>query len=211
MAQAMNAKGRGMAPQDEQKQAVLLMQANADGTISLTFKGKPALLGDEKPYLGLASSALCNKSQDGAIESIGVLRLGEATALTENKNGTARLDFEDGRQLLLKPAGRKDGVAIVKPFGITLGVANGDVTGQLIIGDACILVTYPNDGYRRKTLENIASGKAKIQDFAAEKAGNGCKATLTTERGDVIILHISPKQKNGFSVIEHVEVNSRIF
>ena len=198
-------------PQDEQKQAVLRMEAYTDGTVSLIFKGKPALLGDGTPYLGLASSALCKKSQDGAIESIGFIRLWEAEKITENKNGAVRLDFEDGRQLLLKPAGREGGFDIVKPFGITLGIANGKVTGQLIIGNESLLVTYPKDGYRRKTLENIAGGNAKIEDFAAEKAGNGYKATLTTERGDVIILHIGPKQKDGFSVIENVEVNSRIF
>ena len=207
----MNAKQQGKAPQGEQKQGSLGMQANADGSVSLTFKGKPALLGDEKPYYGLVSSELCKKGRGGAIESIGVIRLGEAEKMSESKNGAVRLDFEDGRQLLLKPAGREGGVAIVKPFGITLGTADGMVTGQLVIGNESLLVVYPKDGYRRKTLENIACGKAKIEDFVAEKTGRGYKATRTTERGDVITLYIGPKKKDGFCEIGQVDVNSRIF
>ena len=203
----------GLKPQEEKKQACMLMDANTNGTVSLTFKGKPALLGDGSAYFELIIRGICIKSNDGSIERIGGINLADSAATAVLKNGVVRLDFEDGRALLLKPAGEAGGVAIVKPFGILLGKsAHNFVAGKLLFGNKCLDVVYRGQDTNKKILEDIACGKMKIRDFDAKKEGDGYKATLVTERGDKIVLHISaPKKENDFWVIERIGVISAIF
>jgi hypothetical protein len=208
MALAMKAK----MPQDEEKKAGIQMTANANGSISLTFKGKPALLGNATPYYSIAGSGVCKKGSDGTVESMGGIRLLEPAKATENKNGTVRLDFEDGGQLLLKPAGEANGAAIVQPFGVVLGRASHDfIAGYLLLGDKLLEVKYMKQDSRKKTLADLADGTIKIKDCDAKAEGSGCKVTLTAERGDKIVLHIGPKKKDGFYEIEKIGVMSAIF
>jgi hypothetical protein len=180
------------------------MDANANGTISLTFKGKPALLGDGTPYLELIIRGICEKANDGTIKRIGGINIMDPANATALKNGALRLDFKDGRQLLLKPAGEDGGVAIVKPFGILLGIVNDMAAGQLLIGNMCLDVVYMGQDNGKGILLDIASGKTKIRDFHFKTKDGKSTAILTTAMGDQINLHICPANKYGRSVIERV-------
>ncbi|MFA6907925.1 MAG: hypothetical protein WC263_03785 [Candidatus Micrarchaeia archaeon] len=202
----------GIKLQDEKKQASLRMEAYTDGSVSLTFKGMPALLGDAKPYYGLSGSGLCSKNKDGAIQSIGGIHLGEKAKIAVNPDGAMRVDFEGGRQLILKPAGEFQGFAIVKPLGISMGpYTDNSLAGQLLIGDVGLEVIYTKQDKSRKALEGIASGKVKLVGMDAVKTSGGYRATLAAENGDKVILDIGPKKENGFREIKSIESVSSKF
>ena len=201
--------------QDGKKQAGVRMEAYTDSTVSLTFKGKPALLGDGKPYYGLAGSEVCKKNNDGSIAAIGGIYPGEKAKTTVNPNGTVRVDFETGSQLLLKPAGELQGFSIVKPYGISMGpYTDNTVAGQILIGKESIDVIYMGQDKDRKILADIASGKVKITNLEVTedgKNGNGYKVTITTVNNDKVELSIGPKKKNGFREIENIGFTSANF
>ena len=170
-------------------------------------------MGDGTPYFELIIRGVCIKAKDRAIERIGGINIADSAKTTSLKDGALRLDFADGRVLLFKPAGEENGVAIVKPFGILLGNFTHDfVAGKLLFGNKCIDVIYRGQGNNKKILEDVASGKTKVRDFDDKKEGDGWKATLTTERGDKIVLHIcAPKKENDSWLIERIGVISVIF